>query len=244
MRSHAVRATRWVSHRSRTVRLVRPKALAAALFALLASPMALAQPSSPTGLRSVGAIRHLKQPISPGAPLHIRGVATYYDTVAPNLFVQDSTGGIWVDLRGVKATPPSPGDVLDLRGSVGAGFTPYVANPSWAVVGKSPFPKPVHLTYDDAATGAWDSQWVQLVFLYSAVVLIARRLHDMGWAAWPLIVPAALVIAMAWLYLYVPTSEAKVNVKWAAIIVSAAFMVWGLLGKSQAEPNRFGAPAA
>ena len=162
MRSHAVRATRWVSHRSRTVRLVRPKALAAALFALLASPMAFAQPSSPTGLRSVGAIRHLKQPISPGAPLHIRGVATYYDTVAPNLFVQDSTGGIWVDLRGVKATPPSPGDVLDLRGSVGAGFTPYVANPSWTVVGKSPFPKPVHLTYDDAATGAWDSQWVQL----------------------------------------------------------------------------------
>ena len=89
-----------------------------------------------------------------------------------------------------------------------------------------------------------NSQWVQLVFLYPAVVLIARRLHDMGWAAWPLIVPAALVIAMAWLYLYVPTSEAKVNVKWAAIIVSAAFMVWGLIGKSQAEPNRFGVPAA
>jgi len=89
-----------------------------------------------------------------------------------------------------------------------------------------------------------NSMWVQLVFLYPAAVLVARRLHDMGRSAWPLIVPVALVIAMAYLYLYVPTFEAKTTVKWAAIIVSAAFMVWGLIGKSQAEPNRFGAPAA
>jgi len=89
-----------------------------------------------------------------------------------------------------------------------------------------------------------NSEWVQLVFLYPAAVLVARRLHDMGRSAWPLIVPVALVIAMAYLYLYVPTFEAKTTVKWAAIIVSAAFMVWGLIGKSQAERNRFGAPAA
>jgi uncharacterized membrane protein YhaH (DUF805 family) len=88
-----------------------------------------------------------------------------------------------------------------------------------------------------------NSQWVQIVFLYPAIVLLARRLHDMGRAAWPLIVPAALVVVMAYLYLYVPMSEAKVSVKWAAIVVFAAFMVWGLIGKSQAEPNRFGAPA-
>jgi uncharacterized membrane protein YhaH (DUF805 family) len=89
-----------------------------------------------------------------------------------------------------------------------------------------------------------NSEWVQLVFLYPAIVLVARRLHDMGRSAWPLVLPAALVLVMAYLYLYVPTSEAKGGVKWAAIIVSAAFMVWGLIGKSQAEPNRFGAPAA
>ncbi len=88
-----------------------------------------------------------------------------------------------------------------------------------------------------------NSQWVQLVFLYPAVVLLARRLHDMGRAAWPLVVPAALVVAMAWLYLYVPTSDAKVSVKWAAIVVSAAFMIWGLVGNSQPAPNRFGNPA-
>jgi uncharacterized membrane protein YhaH (DUF805 family) len=85
-----------------------------------------------------------------------------------------------------------------------------------------------------------NSQWVQVVFLYPAVILLARRLHDMGRAAWPLVVPAALVIVMTWLYLYVPDSPAKVGVKWAAVIVSAAFMVWGLVGQSQAEANRVG----
>ena len=89
-----------------------------------------------------------------------------------------------------------------------------------------------------------NSQWVQLVFLYPAIVLFARRLHDMGRAAWPLVVPAALIIAMAGLYLYVPTSPAKGGVRIAAIVVWAAFIVWGLIGKSQPEPNRFRAPAA
>ena len=85
-----------------------------------------------------------------------------------------------------------------------------------------------------------NSQWVQLVFLFPAVVLLARRLHDMGRTAWPLVVPAALIVAMAWLYLYVPNAEMKSMVRLAAIVVSAAFIVWGLIGKSQAEANRFG----
>jgi uncharacterized membrane protein YhaH (DUF805 family) len=89
-----------------------------------------------------------------------------------------------------------------------------------------------------------NSQWVQLVFLFPAVVLLARRLHDMGRAAWPLVVPAVLILATAWLYLFVPASEDKGIVKVAAVVVSAAFIVWGLVGKSQAEANRFGKAAA
>jgi uncharacterized membrane protein YhaH (DUF805 family) len=89
-----------------------------------------------------------------------------------------------------------------------------------------------------------NSQWVQLVFLFPAIVLHARRLHDMGWTAWPLVAPAVLVVAMAWLYLYVPESEIKGIVAVATLIVCAGFIVWGLVGKSQAEANRFGPPAA
>jgi len=82
-----------------------------------------------------------------------------------------------------------------------------------------------------------NSQWVQLTLLFPAIVLHARRLHDMRRPAWPLVVPAALIIATAWLYLFVPGAEAKGMVKWAAIVVSAAFIVWGLIGKSAAKQS-------
>ena len=95
-------------------------------------------------------------------PIHVLAVVTYYDTVAPNLFVQDSTGGIWVDLRGIKAAPPRLGQLLDLTGTVGTGFSPYVANPQWKVRGSSALPKPVPLSYEQAGTGSFDSQWVEM----------------------------------------------------------------------------------
>jgi len=88
-----------------------------------------------------------------------------------------------------------------------------------------------------------NSQWVQLVLLFPAVVLHARRLHDMGWAAWPLLIPAALIVATAWLHLFAPGAQAEGIVTAAAVVVSAGFIVWGLIGKSQTEPNRFGQPA-
>jgi uncharacterized membrane protein YhaH (DUF805 family) len=88
-----------------------------------------------------------------------------------------------------------------------------------------------------------NSQWVQLVLLFPAVVLHARRLHDMGRAAWPLIVPAALIVATAWLHLFNPGAAAKGMVTVAAVVVAAGFIVWGLVGKGQSEANRFGTPA-
>jgi len=123
---------------------------------------ALSVPLRPTELTTVREIRHLKASTPGGIGVHVRGVVTYYDTVAPNLFVQDATGAIWVDLRNSTATPPSPGQVLDIQGVVGFGFSPYIANPHWTVVGKSALPKAQPVTFDDAATGAFDSKWVQL----------------------------------------------------------------------------------
>lgn len=88
-----------------------------------------------------------------------------------------------------------------------------------------------------------NSQWVQLVLLFPAIVLHARRLHDMGRTAWLLFVPAALIVVNAWLYLFNPGVSSKGIVTVATVIASAAFIVWGLVGKGQAEANRFGAPA-
>jgi uncharacterized membrane protein YhaH (DUF805 family) len=89
-----------------------------------------------------------------------------------------------------------------------------------------------------------NSQWVQLVLLFPAVVLHARRLHDMGRTAWLLLVPAALIVAAAWLHLFNPAASFKGIVTGAAVAVSAGFIVWGLIGKGRLEANRFGQPAA
>src|SRR5262249_1898212 len=89
-----------------------------------------------------------------------------------------------------------------------------------------------------------NSQWVQLTLLFPAVVLLARRLPDMGLNAWLLIVPTALVLAVAYLYLYAPGVEAKGMVAIAAIVVSAGFMVWGLIGKGGGGANRVGTATA
>jgi uncharacterized membrane protein YhaH (DUF805 family) len=88
-----------------------------------------------------------------------------------------------------------------------------------------------------------NGRWCEVVLIYPAIVLHARRLHDMGRSAWPLLVPAALLVATAWLYLYVPGSRAIGWVTLAAAVVCAAFIVWGVVGKGQAEDNRFGRAA-
>ena len=132
-----------------------------AMIAMFAAIPAISQAPGFTELTTIRQIRHLKAS-TPDIGVHVRGVVTYYDTVAPNLFVQDPTGGIWVDLRKSTAKPPLPGQMLDLQGIVGFGFSPYIANPRWTVVGKSAPPKPHPVTYDDAATGSFDGQWVQM----------------------------------------------------------------------------------
>jgi len=119
------------------------------LLACCAIP-GIARAALPAELTTVREIRQLKASDNAQIGIHVRGVVTYYDTVAPNLFVQDPTGGIWVDLRNSKVEPPSPGQVLDLRGVVGFGSSPYIAKPSWTVVGIQAPPSPEKITYDEA----------------------------------------------------------------------------------------------
>ena len=78
-------------------------------------------------------------------------------------------------------------------------------------------------------------QFALLMLAYPALVLHARRLHDMGQGAWPLIAPAALFVLTAWFHLADPHAGVMKPITWAAIVVSAAFVLWGLIGKERAE---------
>jgi uncharacterized membrane protein YhaH (DUF805 family) len=76
-------------------------------------------------------------------------------------------------------------------------------------------------------------EWSMLVLLYPGFVLHARRLRDMGKSVWPLLVPAALIVATGWFCLFDPGNSARSAVTWAAAVVSAAVIIWGLVGKSK-----------
>jgi signal transduction histidine kinase/DNA-binding response OmpR family regulator len=100
-----------------------------------------------------------------GYPVHLTAVVTYYDPRL-DLFVQDSTGGIWVDVQvGVPAglTALKPGDLLDLRGvTEQPDFAPQVGKPRWRVVGKASLPVARPVSFQEMASTREDSQWVEV----------------------------------------------------------------------------------
>jgi uncharacterized membrane protein YhaH (DUF805 family)/uncharacterized membrane protein YphA (DoxX/SURF4 family) len=88
--------------------------------------------------------------------------------------------------------------------------------------------------------------WDLLVLLYPAVVLHARRMHDMGRSGWLLLVPAVLtVVAMAiWARRISLGAQLDAAVPLAALVVFVGFALWGCIRKGQTEVNSFGPPVA
>ena len=97
-----------------------------------------------------------------GYPTCIRGVVTYYDVTLRDLFIQDSTGGIWVDS---KFDRPSlhVGEFVQVEGVSGPGdFSPEIQRSLFRNLGEAPMPKPSRPSSDELASGRQDSQWVEV----------------------------------------------------------------------------------
>ena len=75
-----------------------------------------------------------------GFPVLLRGVVTYFDTIGPDMFFQDSSGGIWVHwLAGMPSA--QKGQLIELEGvTTQADFAPDIAQPRWRVIGEGPMP--------------------------------------------------------------------------------------------------------
>jgi uncharacterized membrane protein YhaH (DUF805 family) len=88
--------------------------------------------------------------------------------------------------------------------------------------------------------------WNLLVLLFPAVVLHARRLHDLGQSGWLLLAPALLTIAAMAIWARLLNLDAQLNfaVPLAAVVVFAGFAVWGCIANGQTEANGFGPVAA
>jgi len=127
-------------------------------------------------LTRAGQIRQLtREQANRGYPIHLRVVVTYYDPVSPDLlapdgfsgppspdmFVQDSTAGIWVNAP-LGATAKR-GELIEIEGvSEAPDFAPQIGNPRWRVIGRAPMPLPHHPTFERMASTVEDSQWVQV----------------------------------------------------------------------------------
>ena len=85
--------------------------------------------------------------------------------------------------------------------------------------------------------------WCELMLLFPAVVLLARRLRDMEKSPWLLILPVALLIVTFWFKLDKAVSTTETAVTVAAVVVSVGFMLWGLIGKGQITARQFGKAA-
>ncbi|HLY59194.1 MAG TPA: ATP-binding protein [Terriglobia bacterium] len=120
-------------------------------------------PTSQPVLTRVDQIRHLTaDQAKRGLPVHLRGVVTYFDHSEPDLFIQDSTGGIWVDLVGTDRTA-SPGEMIDLVGITSApDFAPQITNPTWRVIGRAPLPVARRAPFLQMASTREDSQWLEV----------------------------------------------------------------------------------
>jgi uncharacterized membrane protein YhaH (DUF805 family) len=88
------------------------------------------------------------------------------------------------------------------------------------------------LDYTHSGPGPYNA-WMVLVLLYPAVVLFARRLHDMGHSGWPLIVPAGLTIAAMAIWDHRLDFGTQLNfaVPMVALAVFVGFIVWGCIDR-------------
>jgi len=109
-----------------------------------------------------------------GFPIQLRGVITYFDTIGPDMFFQDSSGGIWI--HWVPGQPQAKkGQLIELEGvSAQADFAPDIAQPRWRVIGEAPMPKAYRPSFEELSSAAKDSEWVEVEGIVRAVSIDAN----------------------------------------------------------------------
>ena len=128
-----------------------------------ASPLTVVPQSkdyAPTVTR-IGEAHDLKRGSAASTRLHLVGTVTYYDLVDGIMFVQDATGGIYVNTS--KPYDVRNGDLVEVHGQASASYRTEVAmDPEIRRIGKgSTFAAPQY-TYGDLVTGHGDCELVTI----------------------------------------------------------------------------------
>ncbi len=117
----------------------------------------------PSPIKTVAAVRHLTPSRAALAlPVRVTGVITALDPIWRQIFFQDHSGGIFLKYSG---NPPGlrVGELVTISGITDAGnYAPVILAPKFEVKGPSTLPVPIPVTFDDAAAGRLDSQYVSV----------------------------------------------------------------------------------
>ena len=136
--------------------------MGAALGLVLA--VAAAAAAAPSLLTEVRQVRRLTPAeAAERRPLRLHAVVTYHHRFPGwnPLFVQDATGGIYVEVA--SGLDLAPGDRVVIDGVSGPGmFAPLVLEPRIRVEGRAPLPAPARRTLDELLQGASDSLGVEI----------------------------------------------------------------------------------
>jgi PAS domain S-box-containing protein len=123
----------------------------------------IASSSGPSIIKEARQVRDLSSDKAKlGYPIQLRGVITYVDTSHGDLFVQDATGGIYVNPAG-QTLNLRAGEFVEVIGKTGLGdFASEIENPQVRVLGEAPLPSPRRVGGEEFASGAQDSQFVEV----------------------------------------------------------------------------------
>ena len=122
-----------------------------------------AGPASPPAiLDNVRAIRTLSpNEAALNRPVRVQGVVTYVDPGESNLFVQDETGGIYIEYNWDKVAPKAGQRVEVMGWTMPGEFAPTVAESQTTVLGTAPLPEPSTSSLERLFSGNEDSQWIE-----------------------------------------------------------------------------------
>ena len=105
----------------------------------------------------------------------ITGVVTLAEPTWGGLFfVQDSTGGVFVNNQGPR---PTVGDLVEVSGlSHAGGFAPDVVSPTWKKVGMAPLPEARPVSVERLVSGAEDGRRVEVSGVVRSVRVEGKQL--------------------------------------------------------------------
>ncbi len=111
--------------------------------------------------------------------VRLRGIITYYDPDEPDLFIEDDTSGIWVNIeKGPPNVALKAGDVVELDGITEApDFAPQIGNPQFKVVGRAALPPAKRVSFEQMASTIEDSQRVEVEGIVRKVFKKRNRLY-------------------------------------------------------------------